>query len=367
LIIALALLDYTARRMKVQPVFLLGFGGVGRALLAQILDARPLHKKRNDLKLNVIGITDSSHTLHTAAGLGDAALRSALTTKTSTGKLPKRAQALDPATLVAKLPKNTILVDTSASAATVPALLKAKKRGMGAVLANKLPITGDLAWWDAIADSRSRWETTCGAALPVIGTLDTLLNSGDDVKRIEGTLSGTIGFIMSQLEAGQKFGDAVREAKRLGYTEPDPRQDLGGLDVARKALILARMLGYRLAMRDVSVESLYPASMDTLTVDDFLREVDTLNSPMAKHAAQLMAGGRKLRYAAVIESGKLTVGLVGAPSESKLGMAKTSDSVVIFHTKWFNDNPVTISGRGAGQAVTASGVLGDIVSLSRAM
>jgi homoserine dehydrogenase len=352
--------------IKRQPVFLLGFGGVGRALLNQILDARALHKKRNALKLNVVGIADSSSALFAADGLGDAALRRALESKMRSGKLPKAAQPLDALRLIGKLPKSTIVVDTSASDKTVPALLKAKQRGFGVVLANKLPVAGDLKWWDALADSRSRWETTCGAALPVIATLNTLLNSGDEVKRIEGALSGTFGFIMAQLEAGKRFGDAVREAKRLGYTEPDPRQDLGGLDVARKALILARMLGYRLNMSDVQVESLYPASMDDLSVDEFLRAVDSLNAPMAKRAAKLMAGGSKLRYAAIIEGGKLQVGLVGAPSESKLGMARTSDSVVIFHTKWFTDNPVTVSGRGAGQAVTASGVLGDIVSLAGA-
>jgi homoserine dehydrogenase len=350
--------------MRTQPLFLLGFGGVGRALLAQILDARALHKRRNDLKLAVIGIADSSSVMLSKTGFGDAALRKALDVKTNTGRLPKMAKpGLTPA-LISQLPKNTIVVDTSASEATVPFLLRAKKRGLGVVLANKLPVAGDLAWWDAIADARSRWETTCGAALPVIATLNTLLNSGDEIKRIEGALSGTFGFIMSQLEAGKPFGDAVREAKRLGYTEPDPRQDLGGLDVARKALILARMLGYRLNMRDVEVESLYPATMDGLSVDEFLREVDALNAPMAARAAKLMEGGRKLRYAAVIEAGKLKVGLLGAPADGKLGMARTSDSVVIFHTKWFTDNPVTVSGRGAGQAVTASGVLGDIVSLS---
>jgi homoserine dehydrogenase len=352
--------------MHIQPLVLLGFGGVGRALLQQILNARTLHKKRNGLHLNVLAISDSSATLLDKAGLGDATLRTALKSKTGTGKLPKRAEQLDHLALIGKLPKNTIVVDTSASVATVPALLKAKQRGMGVVLANKLPIAGDLKWWDAIADANSRWETTCGAALPVIGTLNTLLNSGDEIRRIEGTLSGTFGFIMSQLEAGKPFGDAVREAKRLGYTEPDPRQDLGGLDVARKALILARMLGYRLTMRDVEVESLYPDSMDGISVAEFLSAVDMLNTPMAARAAELMSGGRKLRYAAVVEDGKLTVGLIGAAADSKLGLARTSDSVIAFYTKYFTDNPVTVSGRGAGQEVTASGVLGDIVSLSGA-
>ncbi len=352
----------------IQPIFLLGFGGVGRALLSQILAARELHKRRNGLKLAVLGIADSAGALIGERALSDAALSKALAVKLETGRLPQTAATrTNLQALVMRLPANTILVDTSASAVTVPALIKGKKRGMGVVLANKLPVAGDLDWWDAIADGRSRWETTCGAALPVISTLNTLLDSGDTVHRIEGTLSGTLGFVASQLEAGVKFGDAVRDAKMRGYTEPDPRQDLGGLDVARKALILARMLGYRLEMKDVKVESLYPKLLNRLTVDDFMRDVDSLNGPMAARVAALTAGGNKLRYAAVIENGRLKAGLVGADPVSKLGMSRASDSVVIFHTKHFTDNPVTISGRGAGQAVTASGVLGDIVSLSRVM
>lgn len=355
--------------MHTQPIFLLGFGGVGRALLSQILATRERHKRRNGLKLAVLGIADSAGAAGDAErALSDAALRKALSVKLETGRLPHTAATrANLQALVKRLPANTILVDTSASAVTVPALIKGKKRGLGVVLANKLPVAGDLAWWDAIADSRSRWETTCGAALPVISTLNTLLDSGDTVHRIEGTLSGTLGFVASQLEAGVKFGDAVRDARMRGYTEPDPRQDLGGLDVARKALILARMLGYRLEMKDVKVESLYPKLMDRLTVDDFMRDVDSLNGSMAARVADLTSGGNKLRYAAVIENGKLKAGLVSADPASKLGISRASDSVVIFFTQHFTDNPVMISGRGAGQAVTASGVLGDIVSLSRVL
>jgi len=354
--------------MHKQPIFFLGFGGVGRALLKQILDARELHRSRNGLKLDVLGIADSAGALVSEKPLTDAALRKALQTKIDTGRLPdKAATNANLRTTIAALPKNAIIVDTSASAAAVPALIQAKRRGCGVVLANKIPLAGDLAWWDAIADERARWETTCGSAMPVISTLTTLLDSGDAVHRIEGTLSGTLGYVCSQLEAGVKFGDAVRDAKMRGYTEPDPRQDLGGLDVARKALILARMLGYRLEMKNVKVESLYPKLMDKLSVEDFMRDVDSLNGPMAERVAELTTDGHKLRYAAVIENGKLKAGFVGADPNSKLGLSRTSDSVVVFHTRYFTDNPLTISGRGAGQEVTASGVLGDVVNLSRSM
>jgi homoserine dehydrogenase len=125
------------------------------------------------------------------------------------------------------------------------------------------------------------------------------------------------------------------------------------------------MLGYRLEMSDVKVESLYPKEMDALTADEFMREVDSLNDKMRRRIAELIQSGKKLRYAAVIENGKLGAGWVGVEGSSKLGSTKTSDSAVIFHTKYFDDNPIMVSGRGAGQVVTASGVLGDIVSLTR--
>lgn len=348
---------------RIQPVFVIGFGGVGRALARQIVAARSLHAVRNRLRLEVIGVADSVSAALAPGGFGDAALSDMIERKQAGQPLGGAARAVD----VAALPVNTIVVDTTATAATVPLLLAAKARGMGAVLANKLPVAGDLAWWDAIADDRSRWETTCGAALPVISTLNTLLDSGDQVTRIEGSLSGTLGFLSSQLEAGVPFGAAVRDAKARGYTEPDPRQDLGGLDAARKALILARMLGCRLEMKDVAVESLYPKEMDDLSVDAFLREVDALDDAMAMRARSLAQGGRKLRYAAEIEAGKLRVGLMGADPDTKLGGIRTSDSIVVFYTKYFSDNPVAVSGRGAGQEVTASGVLGDIVSLARVL
>ena len=354
---------------KTHPVFLLGFGGVGRALARQIIAARDLHSRRNRLRVDVIGIADSASSLIDTTGLTDSRIAQLIDQKSNGSRLSDQSPIPSLLSLLSlpSLPSNTILIDTTASAATVPMLLEVKSKGMGAVLANKLPVAGKLEWWDAIADERSRWETTCGAALPVISTLNTLLDSGDEITKIEGSLSGTLGYLASQLEAGMPFGDAVRDAKAKGYTEPDPRQDLGGLDAARKALILARMLGYRLEMSDVAVESLYPASMDSLSVEQFMREVDGLNESMATRARELTAGDRKLRYAATVEDGKLSVGLVGADPTTKLGGIRTSDSIVVFTTKYFSDNPVAVSGRGAGQEVTASGVLGDVVSLSRMM
>ena len=350
--------------MRIQPIFLIGYGGVGRALARQIIAARVRHAQRCDLRLEIVGIADSRGARIERTGLSDDMLRNLDARKAATGSFD-RYDAPAPPALDPFVADDVILVDSTASDVAVPALRRAAQlpRG-GVVLANKLPLAGPLAWWDDITGGRARWETTCGSALPVISTLNTLLNSNDEILKIEGSLSGTLAFLSAQLEAGRPFGAAVREARERGYTEPDPRQDLGGRDAARKALILARMLGYRLGMDDVGIEPLYPASMDGLSVDEFLREADALDGPMAARAGELTRGGRKLRYAARIENGRCQVGLAGAEPDSKLGLIRATDSVVVFTTRHFSDNPVSVSGRGAGQEVTASGVLGDIVSLS---
>ncbi len=352
-----------------QPICLLGLGGVGRALVRLVLATRQRHLARHRLHIAILAVADSRCWMYAPAGLPDDTLEHIVVRKTQgLAWADSNGQPLTAMLeLLAQWPPHTIVVDTTASEATVPLLLEAKARGMGVVLANKLPLAGDLRWWDALANHTSRWETTCGAALPVISTLNTLLDSGDEVLCIEGALSGTLAYLCSQLERGAPFGASVRHAKQLGYTEPDPRQDLNGLDAARKALILARMLGYRLELRDVQVESLYPSHMDALDVDAFLEQADLLDDQMAARAADLTTGGRKLRYAATISDGQLRVGLVGVPPESKLGSVHGSDSIVVFHTRYFSDNPLAVSGRGAGQEVTASGVLGDVVNLSHVM
>jgi homoserine dehydrogenase len=353
--------------IKSRAIFLLGYGGVGRALTRQIISARENHATRNRLRLNVIGIADSGGVMLAPDGLSDRQLNNLLEAKMRSGRMGVEQVPLGSVQPATEFVPGTIVVDTTASDAPVPFLMAAMRVGCGVVLANKLPMAGDLAWYDTLSSGPARWETTVGAALPVISTVRTLLDSDDEIRRIEGSLSGTLGFIASQLEAGVLFGDAVRDARQRGYTEPDPRQDLGGLDAARKALILARMIGYRLSMSEVQVESLYPAEMDYLSVEAFLREVDTLNPSMAERARALTRDGKKLRYAATVENGQCRVGLVSADPASKLGGIRTSDSIVVFTTKFYNENPLAISGRGAGQEVTASGVLGDIVGLLHEM
>jgi homoserine dehydrogenase len=184
------------------------------------------------------------------------------------------------------------------------------------------------------------------------------------VRKIAGALSGTLGFVMTGLQAGQPFSEVVREAQQLGYTEPDPRDDLGGLDVARKALILARGLGWRLDMRDVHVRGLYPVEMGGLSVPDFLAGLPQLDADFRDRVDLAAADGKVLRYAATIEEGRCRVSLTGVEAASPLGRLSGTDNLVEFSTRWYSPNPLVVQGRGAGADVTASGVLSDVIELA---
>ena len=366
-------------------IILFGLGGVGQALLRQLLDQRAQVAAHYGVALNVLALADSSALLapaETGATLDEAALRRALAAKAQGGTLasldgaqavqqPENALRL----FAGPLAPHTVVVDCTATEATIPALLMALDAGCKLVLANKKPLTvqqevyhrltraGVTSAGAPIATGRVRWETTCGAGLPVIGTLHRLRMSGDPVHKMAGALSGTLGYVMTGLQQGLPLSAVVREAHRLGYTEPDPRDDLGGLDVARKALILARGLGWEMELADVEVEGLYPAQMAGLSVASFLAALPELDAGFAEKVQAAAADGGVLRYAAVVEEGTCRVGPTVVPAGSPLGMLSGADNLIEFHTRWYAPAPLVIQGRGAGANATAAGVLSDIVEL----
>ncbi len=272
----------------------------------------------------------------------------------------------------------TVVVDCTATETTVPALLFALDHGYKIVLANKKPLTVAQEVYDRLTRAgvtngprdlaQTRWETTVGAGLPVIATLNRLVASGDPIGRVAGTFSGTLGFLMTGLEAGRVFSEVVREAYDLGYTEPDPRDDLGGVDVARKALILARGMGYSLNMADIEVKGLYPPLMDGLSVTAFMAALPQLDEHYREEVARAASEGKVLRYAATIETGDegahCVVGPTAVAKSSPLGQLSGTGNLVAFHTRWYDPNPLVIQGAGAGVDVTAAGVLSDVVELA---
>ena len=364
------------------PVVLFGVGGVGRSLLRQIVEQSELHARRFGLELAVLAAADSAGLLIARDGqLGDDELRAALAHKEARGTLaalPGGVAERDPLRgldlLGSRVAPGTVVVDCTATEQTAPALLAALERGAKVVLANKKPLTIAQEVYDrltragatggAAAPGRVRWEATCGAGLPVIVTLNRLMMSGDTVQRIAGTFSGTLGYVMTGLQAGRPFSEVVREAHRLGYTEPDPRDDLGGVDVGRKALILARGLGRQLDMADVQIEGLYPAEMDALSVAEFLAALPELDEHFAAQVRSAEAQGKVLRFAALIEDGTCRVGPTVVAAAGPLGRLSGTDNLIEFTTRWYSPNPLVVQGRGAGVDATAAGVLSDVVELA---
>lgn len=263
----------------------------------------------------------------------------------------------------------TVLIDCAAGDTTYNAHLQAARQGWHIVLANKAPLAVDQDRFDQLAEAAGRrlWhEATVGAGLPVIGTLRSLLDTGDEMECVRGCMSGTLGFITSELMDGSSYSGAVRQAKALGYTEPDPRDDLSGLDVARKALILARTAGRKLDLGHISVEPLLPGLDPTLSVEEFLEQIVSADEEFAIRVTEAAEAGRTLKYVAEVPAeGRITVGLSAVPRDSAMGTLAGPDNMFVFNTREYREHPLIIRGPGAGPVNTAMGVLGDVIMAAR--
>jgi homoserine dehydrogenase len=372
--------------MRNLPIILFGVGGVGRALLRQIVEQRSFHTLQYGLTLELLAVCDSDGAvIEPSDGLDDELIQEIIAAKAAGQRLAQHPAGGIQSDLVGIVDiagrAGTVVVDCTATADTVPALLFARDQHYKIVLANKKPLTIDQEVYNRLTSAGgtngngeqgapvrqladSRWETTVGAALPVIATLNRLVSSGDEVKRITGTFSGTLGYVMTGLQEGKPFSEIVREAHQLGYTEPDPRDDLGGVDVARKALILARGLGWQLDLENVEVQGLYPADMDGLTVPEFLDALPQLDEQFQMRVAEAASTGKVLRFAAQVEDGVCRVGPTLVAAASPLGRLTGTDNLVEFTSHWYSPNPLVIQGRGAGTDATAAGVLSDIIELA---
>ena len=349
-------------------VVLLGFGLIGRELVRML-------PKAKSAGLNVVGLIDRSGYMFDAEGLGLRKLQALATAKSSGTSLAnmKGGVATNAAHALAAMQQHAlarpILVDLTADE-TVPVVKAALAGGMDLVLANKRPLTAlradvdELRALAAAHDARIRQEATVGAGLPVMDTYAKLVESGDRILRIEGCTSGTLGFLLSEIGKGRAFSDALKRAMAKGYTEPDPRDDLSGMDVARKALILARMLGYHGELRDVVVESLVPVSARKLPLDKFLASLETFDADWKARQDTASANGQVLRYVLSVTTRKVSVGLKSVPKSHPLASLNGTDNQIVFTTRRYKDNPLVITGPGAGPAVTAAGVLNDLLKLA---
>jgi bifunctional aspartokinase / homoserine dehydrogenase 1 len=349
-------------------VVLLGIGAIGRELIRQLITTRNGVSPR----LRVCGIIDRSGYVFDQQGLPRKALDALCAHKKrgsglATSPLGLPADPLDAVAFISGQLRNpSVLVDVTA--ADTHAMLEiVLERGWAAVLANKVPLAAEQHHVDRL-HAAARFgggeilhEATVGAGLPVIDTLRMLIAAGDRVTAIEGCPSGTLGVLFAGLERGERFSDVVRSAVTSGYTEPDPRVDLSGLDVARKALILARMIGFRGDLDGVHIESLVPHELRSVPLEVFHERLGEGDEPWAARVAAARARGAVLRYRARVTRQNIRVGLAEVPISSSLSLLHGTDNQFSFTTARYNEQPLVISGPGAGSSVTAAGVYGDLL------
>jgi aspartokinase/homoserine dehydrogenase 1 len=264
-----------------------------------------------------------------------------------------------------------VLIDCTASAQVAAHYRDWLARGIHVVTPNKKANSGALPDYRALKDAARAagthylYEATVGAGLPVIQTLRDLRETGDDVTCIEGIFSGTLAYLFNVFDGSETFSSIVRAAKQKGYTEPDPRDDLSGMDVARKLIILGREMGLTLEMSDVEVAGLVPKGLDGCSVDEFMARLPEFDAVMAGALKQARKAGQVLRYVGRVDAdGKATVRLTRLDATHAFANIALTDNVVRFATRRYCDNPLIVQGPGAGPEVTAGGVFSDLLRLS---
>jgi aspartokinase/homoserine dehydrogenase 1 len=340
-------------------VVLVGVGRVGRCLLEMIEESREEVAKARKLQLRLLGVVNSRRMLIDGHGLEPVEALARLETAPARPSDEDLLAQVDEARL-----GDVVLVDVTA-ADTVGLHQAALNAGMHLVTANKTPISGTLADYRGLVEAVGRtgatygYETTFGAGLPVLHTLKELLHTGDRLHSVSGCFSGTLGFVCTRLQDGVPLQAIIEEAAALGYTEPDPREDLSGRDVARKALIIARAIGLALEPSDVSLEPMVPG------LDAGLDEAMRVHGPaLAARVAEAAGRGAVLRYVAEITPQGARVGPQEVPRDSAIGALRGPDNILVFRTARYKDYPLVIQGPGAGASVTAAGVLGDILRVA---
>jgi aspartokinase/homoserine dehydrogenase 1 len=327
--------------------------------------------------LQVIAIADRSGIKIEEKGFGPKALQKLADRKAAGGRLFDRSSPLTLKQLQTMmrqelwlLPSHRpILVDLT-SEETAPLIQEALEQGHHIVLANKKPLTVPQIEYDRMMQTARdrglalRYEATAGAGLPVFDTLEKLRSAGDRIDTILGCFSGTLGFLMTALEDGVPFSEAVHQAWKLGYTEPDPRDDLSGRDVARKALILARTLGRVAELGDIQLQPLFGAEEDDANPATFIRNLKRLDDEYRRRVESARRDKSALRYVAKITRESIIVGLEAVLEASPMGRLRGTDNQVAIYSKRYKTNPLVVTGPGAGADVTAAGVLNDIVAIT---
>ena len=358
--------DFFETAYKQVNLFIAGTGNVGSKLLAQLEKQAQYLQENIRLQLRVVGLTNSRKMYFSDEGV-DLKNWQAVLEQSETANLENFISAIHSKNL-----RNSVFVDVTATEKVADVYDKVFSKSVSIVACNKIACSSSYAHYKKLKElARDHnvsflFETNVGASLPIIGTINDLLRSGDQVNKIEAVLSGTLNFVFNNYNAQRSFAQVVREAQKEGYTEPDPRLDLSGKDVMRKIMILARESGAQLEMDDISNRSFMPESCMQGSVEDFYREMEKHEDYFKKLYHDAASEGKKLKFVASYENGKAAVGLKHIDPAHDFYHLYGKDNIVLFYTNRYTDQPMVVKGAGAGAEVTASGVFADIIRTVKA-
>lgn len=357
-------------------VFVVGAGNVGSKLLGQLKQQQLFLSEHLNLQVRVTGIANSKKMLFVENG-----------NEINLNTWKEQLQEAEPMsidafvnTIINKNLRNSVFVDITANAEVAQVYERLLSKAVSVVACNKIAASSSYQNYSHLKslakeyDALFLFETNVGAGLPVIGTLNDLRRSGDIVNRIQAVLSGTLNFVFNNYDSTKPFADIVKQAQAEGYTEPDPRLDLGGTDVMRKIMILAREAGEKIEMKDITNNSFLPASCFEGSVEDFYSEMAKQEVHFKKLYDEAAAKNSKLKFVASFESsppaggngrGKAAVGLQHIHTDSEFYHLYGKDNIVLFYTQRYPQQPLMVKGAGAGADVTASGVFADIIRVAR--
>jgi len=344
----------------------IGTGLIGSTFLDQLSQRMATLRSRRGIDLRVRGIMNSRKMLLHDRQLDLSAWADELRGSTSEADVDRFVEHVH----AAHLP-HAVIIDATASAELPGQYESWIARGINIITPNKKANAGPLVSYRNLRETAHRHqryfldETNVGAGLPIIHTLRDLLDTGDEILRIEGVFSGTLSYIFNSFDGKRTFSEIVREAHAKGFTEPDPRDDLSGVDVARKLIILAREMGLGVELDDVHVESLVPKSLRVTGPEEYLGSLETHDQAVAELLGAAHARGQVLRYVGAIEAdGRVSAGLRSYPLDHAFANLTGSDNIVSFQTARYNTQPMIVRGPGAGPEVTAAGVFADLLRLA---
>jgi len=353
--------DYLKGNQTVIDLFVAGTGAVGQTLLEQLKEVEP-----QDIEFRLVGACNSRKALWSDHGLKlHADLNWTEAEKTDWEQLTKQ--------LTQRHRHNLIFVDATGSEEVARLYPKLFENNIHIVTPSKLANTFEQSFFDDLQtlikenQTSFRYETTVGAGLPVISTIKDLQSSGDQIHEISGVVSGTMTYLFNQLEQGVPFSKAIADARKKGYAEPDPRDDLSGEDVARKFLTLARTLGHKVEREELEVESLIPEEIKEASKETFMEQLPEYDSSWQQHIQTARDRNEVLRYTGQLKDGQITIGIQSVPKDSPIGQLKGTDNLIQIYSDYYAETPLVIQGPGAGKKVTAAGVLSDILKTAKSL